>query len=435
MRIALTITLACSVLATSVGLAGAAGPGTITTIAEVGHPRDLAALADGALLVAQPFENTVRRVNPDGTTIVVAGTGDVGYSGDGGPATMARLSFVHGVAPLRDGGYVLADTRNDCVRRVAADGTITTIAGLGSAGFVGDGGPAAEAKLWAPHGVGVTANGDVLVADTENHRVRMISTAGIITTVAGTGERGYSGDDGPATLARLDRPFDVAALPAGGFLVADSNRVRRVAPDNTITTVAGSSEAAFSGDGGPANLARLSSPHGVTPLPGGGFLIADTGNQRIRRVFPDGTISTIAGTGTSGFSGDGGAAATASLDSPKAVEMAGEGGSYVIADAGNDRIRLVAGTTAPLVLKIPARVSSKVRTAVRLPVLLSEAAALRLEVKRGSKLVLGVRAVRSAGSSVLVFGRQLKAGRYSLRLRAGTSDGRTGQSVGTLVRR
>ena len=199
----------------------------------------------------------------------------------------------------------------------------------------------------------MTANGDVLVADTENHRVRMISKAGIITTVAGTGERGYGGDDGPATLARLDRPFDVVALPAGGFLVADSNRVRRVAPDSTITTVAGSSEAGFSGDGGPANLARLSSPHGVTPLPGGGFLIADTGNQRIRRVSPDGTISTIAGTGTSGFSGDGGAAATASLDSPKAVEMAGDGGSYVIADAGNDRVRLVAGMTAPLVAEDP----------------------------------------------------------------------------------
>ena len=383
MRIALTITLACSVLATSVGLAGAAGPGAITTVAEVGHPRDLAVLEDGALLVVQPLENVVRRVNPDGTTTIVAGTGDAGYSGDGGPATLARLSFVHGVALLPHGGYVLADTRNDCIRMVAADGTITTIAGLGSAGFAGDGGPAVEARLWAPHGVGVTAHGDVLVADTENHRVRMISRAGIITTVAGTGERGYGGDGGPATHALLDRPFDVAALPAGDFLVADSNRVRRVAADGTIATVAGSSEAGFSGDGGPATLARLSSPHGVAPLPGGGFLIPDTGNQRIRRVWPDGTIRTIAGTGIPGFSGDGEAAATAQLDSPKALEVTADAGGYLIADAANDRVRLVAaGIAGVLVAKIPASVTSKVGRAVSLPVLLSQGAAIRLEVKR-----------------------------------------------------
>ena len=123
--------------------------------------------------------------------------------------------------------------------------------------------------MWAPHGVGVTKSGDILVADTENHRVRMVSKAGIISTIAGTGERGYSGDGGPATLARLDRPFDVAALPDGGFLVVDSNRVRRVTADNTITTVAGSSDAGYSGDGGPASLALLSSPHGVSSAPCG----------------------------------------------------------------------------------------------------------------------------------------------------------------------
>jgi hypothetical protein len=254
--------------------------------------------------------------------------------------------------------------------------------------------------------------------------------------VAGSGERGYSGDGGPATLARLDRPFDVAALPDGGFLVVDRNRVRRVAADGTIATVAGSAEAGFSGDGGPAVSARLSSPHSVVPLRGGGLLIADTGNARIRRVWPDGTITTIAGTGTPGFSGDGGAAAAAELDLPKAVDVTRDAGSYLIADAANDRVRLVtAGIVGPLIVKIPASVSSKVGRAVRLQVLLSEGAALRLEVRRGSNLVLGVRALRNEGSSVLAFGRQLKAGTYSLCLRADTTDGRKAQSVGTLIRR
>jgi sugar lactone lactonase YvrE len=434
-RKTLVAAVAVSLTVTCAALAGAtATTGTITTRVELGHPRGLAVLPDGEFLVAQPLDNVVRRVAIDGTSTIVAGTGEPGYSGDGGPAALARLSFVHGVALLPGGGFVLADTRNDAIRKVATDGTISTVAGVGSAGFAGDGGPATAARLWAPHGVSVTADGGMLIADTENHRIRRVATDGTITTVAGNGERGYSGDDGPATAARLDRPFDVASLPGGGFLIADANRVRRVGVDGRIKSVAGNAEAGYAGDGGPAILARLSSPHGVAPLPDGGFLIADTGNQRIRRVRPDGTITTVAGTGEPGFSGDGGPAVAARLDLPKAVAVALEARGYLIGDAANNRVRLVeTDVRTLLVVKIPPTVRSKSGQAAQLPVALSDGASLRLEVRRGSKNVLTLEASRPAGSSRLFFGRKLRAGTYALRLGAIAADGRRATTTGRLL--
>ena len=155
-RRALIIAAVFAALGASAALAGsAASPGTISTVAELDHPRGIAVEPSGSFLVAQPFENVVRRVSPDGSSAIVAGTGVAGYAGDGGPATAALLNFVHSVAVLPGGGFVLADTRNDSVRAVTANGTIRTVAGVGSAGFAGDGGPAAAARLWAPHGVAI----------------------------------------------------------------------------------------------------------------------------------------------------------------------------------------------------------------------------------------------------------------------------------------
>jgi PKD domain-containing protein/NHL repeat-containing protein len=225
-----------------------------------------------------------------------------------------------------------------------------TIAGTGVPGFSGDGGPPAEAQLSSPGGLGQppswsSAPGamftSVYVADTGNNRVRQIGTT--ITTVVGDGVAGFGGDGGPATAAHLSGPLDVAvAFDANSLYIADTgnNRIRRVAPDGTITTIAGNGAAGFAGDGGPATQAQLNAPSGVTVDPGGNVYIADTGNHRVRMVAPDGTITTIAGSDTATEVGDGGPAANARLVSPWGVAADNRGNLY-IADAGDHRVRKI----------------------------------------------------------------------------------------------
>jgi len=167
-----------------------------------------------------------------GLIVTVAGTGSFGFSGDGGPATSARLNYPAGVAATADGGFLIADSNNNRVRKVTQSGTIKTVAGTGTAGSSGDGGPATSAQLNLPVGVAATADGGFLIADQSNHRVRKVTQSGTIKTVAGTGTAGSAGDGGPATSARLNGPYGVAATADGGFLIADSNnhRVRFVLP-------------------------------------------------------------------------------------------------------------------------------------------------------------------------------------------------------------
>jgi hypothetical protein len=430
----LAIALALSLGASCVALgATPTAPGTISTVAQLGHPRGIAVQPDGSFLVAQPYQNVVRRVAPDGKMTIAAGTGEAGYSGDGGPATAAKLNFVHSVAALPGGTFVLADTRNDSIRRVGADGVITTIAGVGSAGFGGDGGPATAARLWAPHCVAAIADGSLLIADTDNNRVRLVTAAGIISTVAGTGVPGSSGDGGPATAAQLDHPFGVAPLAGGGFLVVVGNRIRKVAADGTISTVVGSDNPGYSGDGGPATAAQLNAPHNVAVLPDGGFLIADAGNNRVRQVSASGTITTVAGTGVAGFSGDGGQATAAQLNTPKAVAVLADGTDFLVGDAVNDRVRLVASGAAPLTFRVPPLVRSRKGTAAVLAISLSERASVALDVVRRSKVVLRVRVTRPKGASRIVFGRTLAAATYQLRLSATAAGGRRAKATSRLV--
>src|SRR4051795_12398759 len=211
--------------------------------------------------------------------------------GDAGAATAAQLNAPFGVAATPDGGFLIADTSDNRVRRVAPDGTITTVAGTGTAGFSGDGGLATAAQLNFPAGV-VAEGGGFLIADANNHRIRRVASDGTITTVAGT-TQGFSGDGGPATAAQLAGPKGVALTADGGFLIADTSnhKVRRVAPDGTIATAAGTTQG-LSGDGGPATAAQLNFPTGVAATADGGFLIADSNNNRVRRVAPGGTITT-----------------------------------------------------------------------------------------------------------------------------------------------
>lgn len=272
----------------------------------------------------------------------VAGTGTSGFSGDGGPASAAELNTPISVTPTPDGGFLIADQGNNRVRRVAPDGTITTIAGTGVAGFSGDGGAATQAELNAPSDAARLPDGSILIADSNNNRVRRVAPDGTITTVVGTGAASFSGDNGPATSATLSFPTDIDVASDGTYYISDNdnNRIRVVSPDGTIRTYAGDGTAGGGGDGGPATSAQLSGPSSVSVIAGGGLLIAEGDGDRVRRVGSDGNISTVAGDGSAGYNGDGIAATSAELNEPDRVASASDG-SFLIADRLNNRIRSV----------------------------------------------------------------------------------------------
>jgi DNA-binding beta-propeller fold protein YncE len=266
-----------------------------------------------------------------------------GYGGDSSPATATQLNSPRGLA-LDSGNLYIGDSGNHRVRKIdLATGIITTFAGTGVAGFSGDGGQAAAAQLSNPFGVTI-ASGNLYIGDYGNNRVRRVDLAtGTITTFAGTGVAGFAGDGGPASAAQLNTPRFLAV--ASGYLyVSDSgnNRVRRVdLATATITTFAGTGVAGFAGDGGPASAAQLNTPRFLA-VASGYLYISDSGNNRVRRVdLATGTITTVAGTAAAGFAGDGGPATAAQLKTPYGVAV-DPGNQYLyIADTGNNRVRRV----------------------------------------------------------------------------------------------
>lgn len=421
-----------------VGYSGDGGPATGARLGE--RVEGLAVDTEGYVYISDTENHRIRRVDPSGKIATIAGTGAWGTQGDGGPATRAGLTAVHGLATDAAGNLYVADTWDDSIRKIDASGTITTVAGTGEEGRGGDGGPAVEARLDKPRGVAVDSAGDLYIADSDNHRVRRVDSSGTITTVAGTGERGYSGDGGPATAAALAEPYAVAVDAVGNIYIADSgngsvrkvgldgtistvaggsphvlaevgpdigfpralaigpsrelyiadaygdsilrldeegavatfvghgkpalyrpggaavdshgnvfvadrsrHRILRVDPAGIATTVAGSGELGDSGDGGPATDAAFSFPGDVALGDDGAIYIADTYNDRIRKVDSGGTVTTVAGTGEEGFGGDGGPATRAKFDSPVAVAIGSDGAVYV-ADRGNRRIRRIDAT-------------------------------------------------------------------------------------------
>jgi len=320
-------TIAGSVTATSLGDGGPA------TRARLSHPEQLAVDKNGNVYVADTRHARVRKITPEGTITTIAGSGKLGPLGDGGPARAAGL-YPSGVAVDGKGNVYVTDNAHERVRRITPDGTITTVAGTGRVGAdKGDGGPATSATLWNPHAVAIDGQGNLFIAGTSNQRVRKVSPDGTITTIAGTGRQGFSGDGGPARSARLHDPYGVAVDRHGSVYIADSgnHRVRKVSPGGRITTIAGTGSPGYSGDGGPATAARLHHPRGVAVDARGNLYIADSENFRIRMV-SDGTITTIAGTGRSASSGDGGPPRSAQLEHPTGVAVDGKGFLY-IADA------------------------------------------------------------------------------------------------------
>ena len=375
----------------ALGLSPAAAQNIITTIAGTDFivPRSVRALdapldqaacvavdGSGNVYVCDSKKNIVARVSRDGMLTVVAGNGIPagGFSGDGGPATGARLNSPSRLALDWIGNLYLADTNNHRIRKIAVDGTITTVAGTGSGGFSGDGGPATKAQLYSPSGVAVDLAGVLYIADTTNNRVRKVGPDGTITTVAGGGT---GGDGGPATSAGLRYVYDVAVDAVGNLYIREWFAIRKVNPQGTISTYRtvdcegrglavdasgsayvpcrvgtvvrldpGGSGAVMAGggwalgDGGPATAANLGSPLDVAVDMANNIYIADSGNHRVRKVSGRGTITTVAGSGQPALSGDGGAAAGATLSEPGGV-LADAAGNIYIADSGNGRVRKI----------------------------------------------------------------------------------------------
>jgi len=333
------------------GNSGFSGDGGPATKAGINVPVDVYLDSSGNMFITDQFNNRIRKVTPGGTISTVAGNGVAGFAGDGGPAVDAEINTPTGIRGDSAGNLYIADVGNQRIRKVDSSGTITTIAGNGSTGYSGDGGPAVDAGFYNPVRVALLPNGNILVADQSDHRVRLInSSTGIVTTFAGNGAgtpaRGaYSGDGGPAVDASLNNPTAVAVTASGDVYIADqyNQRIREVNRSGIITTIAGNGSAGYGGDGGPAIKATLNYPGAVNVDPAGNVYFNDDQNFRTRKVSTGGIISTIAGTGTAGFSGDGGPAVDAKLSGNFGVSLDLRGNVY-IADSVNNRIREIYAT-------------------------------------------------------------------------------------------
>jgi DNA-binding beta-propeller fold protein YncE len=331
------------------GKRGYAGDGGPATQSLLNGPFDVGFDADGNLYFADTFNHCIRRVDARSDIITtVAGCGEAGYSDDGGPAVRARFNEPYGIAVDKTGNIYVADRHNHCVRRVdTASGTVTTLAGNSASGFGGDDGPARRAGMVEPNGLALDpAQKRLYIADVADHRVRVVDLAsGIIWTFAGTGEAEHSGDAGPASAAGVHgaRAVKVAADGTAYILERQGSTLRAVHPrSGIITTVAGTGAKAYTGDGGPATAAAFNAPKELAIDREGNLLIVDTENHVIRRVdLHRRTVATVAGSGSQGGDGDGGPATAAALDRPHGAAVAADGSIY-IGDTNNHRIRRVA---------------------------------------------------------------------------------------------
>ncbi|HUE00088.1 MAG TPA: IPT/TIG domain-containing protein [Bryobacteraceae bacterium] len=342
------------------GTAGYSGDGGPATQAEINRVVGLATDAAGNIYLADQNNNRVRRVDTKGVITTFAGTGAAGYSGDGGPAAQAELSGPLGVCVAPSGAIYVNDYGNERIREISTSGIITTVAGNGSTGNSGDGGPATAAEFVIPIRCAVDLSGNLFIVDQGAFRVRKVDSSGTITAYAGTGAQGFSGDGGPATQAEMNNPTWVTVDAAGNLYVTDqfNFRIRLInAASGTITTVAGNGDNAFAGDGGPATQASLGYPGGTVVDPTGALFIVDGSNNRIREV-SGGVITTVAGTGPAGYTGDGGAPLQAELNSPFPITLDSAGNLYVgdgdyPSDATDNRVRVISDVAAPLTKQTP----------------------------------------------------------------------------------
>lgn len=323
-------------------------PGVNGYPVEQGSPFGIAVARDGSIFVAEDFRHTIRKITKAGKHSIVAGSpAKEAFSGDGGPAVKASLRQPSAVALGRNGDLFIADPESHRVRKIDKNGIITTVAGTGRMGFTGEDGPATKASLNYPFGVAVDADGAVYISDQGNHRIRRIGADGNIRTVAGCGETGdstYVGDQGPATKACLNSPARIAIGPDGSLFIADfgNHRIRRVGSDGIINTVVGTGEIGYAGEDGPATKAELNFPSGVDVAPDGSLYVADKSNHRLLHIRNDGTVKRIAGTknGKEGDSGDGGPASKGTFYECEDVAVSPTGEIFAV-DYRNSRVRRI----------------------------------------------------------------------------------------------
>jgi len=333
------------------GIVGYSGDGGQATAAEINEDEGVAVDAAGNVYIGDENNNRIRKVTTAGVISTYGGNGTSGFTGDGGQATAAEISYPDGLRLDAAGNLYIADAGNNRVRKITTAGIISTCAGNGTAGFSGDGGQATAAELNFVTDVAADAAGNVYIADYSNDRIRKVATTGIITTFAGNGAGGFGGDGGQATAAQLSGPYGVRTDVSGNVYIQDysNDRIRKVATTGIISTYAGNGTAGFSGDGGQATAAEISGPVALTFDAAGNCYVADYVNNRIRKITPAGVISTYAGNGIGGYSGDGGLATAGEMDEPIDVAMSTSGCLY-IADWINNRIRVVCSVVLPVTL-------------------------------------------------------------------------------------
>lgn len=340
------LSLVCAPLAGLIAAAQQKPARTGSSAIRLVHPNGLALDGKGDLYISDIGAHRVVKLDRRGRLTVIAGTGEGAYGGDGGLATKARLFAPHDLVFDAEGNLLIADTNNHRIRRIDRQGIITTIAGDGKTVHSSYGSPAPKDSLNNPQGIAVDHEGNILIADTFNHVVRRIDGAGEMTIFAGS-VAGYGGDGGPAAEAQMNLPMAVAVAPDGAVYVSDAanSRIRRISPDGKIQTVAGFGPAqdtyggGFAGDGGPPEKAKLFSATDLKFDAAGNLYISDSGNHRIR-VIRAGIITTVAGSGRQGSGGDGGKALEAELNTPQKIAIAKDGGVF-IADRANRRVRKV----------------------------------------------------------------------------------------------
>ncbi|MBS1854741.1 MAG: hypothetical protein JST11_05200 [Acidobacteria bacterium] len=328
------------------------GDGAAASAAQLNSPSALAFDGAGNLYVADSSNQRIRVISPGGVIATALGTGATGFAVEYGNPAGAQFNTPRGVAATPSGSILVADTGNNRVRRYDPGGNIYTYAGNGNGSYYGDGLPATTASVNHPEGIVLDAAGNLYIADTVDNAVRKVTPAGVISTIAGTGLPGFSGDGGPAAKAQLNAPRAVAVDGAGNVYIADTanHRVRRIDPNGVISTIAGNGATDLLPGDAAGTASSLSSPRGLAVDAAGNVYIADTGHNRVRKLFPSGAITTIAGyDGACCYAGDGGLATAARLNQPAGLLLDAAGNLY-IADSGNNAIRLLrpVGTTVSI---------------------------------------------------------------------------------------
>lgn len=321
---------------------GATTDGVYAAYATLNNPAGLAVDNHGNVYVSDQNNNKIRKVNIFGVITTIAGFGSAGSSGDGGPSEKAKIFAPAGMALDKHGNLFFADSKNNRIRKIDTAGIISTVAGNGVNGLKGDDSLAIHAELNNPKGVAVDDAGNLFIADELNNRVRMVNTSGIITTLAGTDDgNNFLGNGSPATTVRLNKPNDVKVDKDGNVYIADTynNFIRKVEPDGTLTNVAGSGTTGFGGDNGVAGVSKINIPVSMALDRKGNLYFADKNNNRVRKIDAAGIVSTVAGNGANVSDGDGGSALEAQVNAPTAVAVDSSGNLYV--GEGKYKIRYV----------------------------------------------------------------------------------------------